>query len=61
MDMPHSLPAMGAGVEDDPVAVVGQALGRRHLVRVRDQLGQQAVAGGGERALSRVRVRELAD
>ena len=48
MDMPHSLPAMGAGVEDDPVAVVGQALGRRHLVRVRDQLGQLAVAGGGQ-------------
>lgn len=44
MDMIDSLPAVGTGIEHDPVAVSGQALGDRHLVRVRDQVGQQAAA-----------------
>jgi len=48
MDMPDSLPAMGAGVEDNPVAVAGHALGHRHLVGVGDQFGQQAVADRGQ-------------
>jgi hypothetical protein len=42
----HGLASVGAGVEDDAVTGAGDALGDRHLVGVRDQVRQQAVASG---------------
>jgi len=43
-----------AGVKDDAVAVVGNALGDSHLMRVGNKVGQQPCFGGGK--LGQVRV-----
>lgn len=41
--MPDSLTAVRPGIEDNPVAVIGNALADRYLMGVRDHVGQQAV------------------
>jgi len=48
MNVAHGLAAVSAGVEDDPVARVGDSLGDRDLVRVGGEVGQQAVPGRSE-------------
>lgn len=48
MHVPDRLAGVGAGVDDDPVSVPGDALGDRHLMRVSDDLGQQAGIGRGQ-------------
>jgi len=54
VDMADRLASAGAGIEDDAVAVVGDTLGDRHLMRVGDEVGQQPRFGGGERGQIRV-------
>src|ERR1017187_4768222 len=49
MRVVHRLPGVAAGVEDHPVAGVGHALGSCHLVSLAKHLGQQPIAGGGQR------------
>lgn len=44
--MRDALPGLCPGVEDDPVAAVGDALGQGYLVGMRDEVGKQPVAGG---------------
>jgi len=48
VDVLDCLAGARAGVEYDPVAVVGNALGDRYLMRVRDEVGEQPWFGGGE-------------
>jgi hypothetical protein len=48
VDMSDRLASARAGIEDDPVAVAGNALGDRHLMRVSNEVGQQPRFGGGE-------------
>jgi len=43
MRVRDGLTGLYAGVEDDPVAAVGDALGNGHLVGMRDEIGQQPV------------------
>jgi hypothetical protein len=45
----HGLASVGAGVEDDPVPVRGNALRHRHLMSLRGHLVQQATARRGDR------------
>ena len=54
MDVTYCLAGQRAGVKDDPVAVVGNALGDRHLMRVGDEVGQQPCFGGGKLGQARV-------
>jgi len=48
MDMRYRLAGIGAGVEDDPVTVVGDAFSHCNLMGVRCDGGQQAVLGRSE-------------
>jgi hypothetical protein len=48
MDMSYRLAGIGASVEDDPVTVVGDALGDCNLMGVRCDGGQKAVLGRSE-------------
>jgi hypothetical protein len=48
MDMRYRLPCVGTGVEDDPVAVVGDAFRHGNLMGVSCDGGQQAVLGCSE-------------
>lgn len=43
----HRLASLRAGIEDNPVAGVRDALGDCYLVGMRDEIGQQSVAAGG--------------
>ena len=54
VDVADCLAGAGAGVEDDPVAVLSNALGDGHLVRMGNEVGQQPCFGGRE--LGQVRV-----
>jgi len=54
VNVPDRLASVRAGVEDDPVAVGGDALGDRHLAGVANQVCQQP--GVGRRELGHVRV-----
>jgi hypothetical protein len=54
VNVPDRLAGVRAGVEDDPVAVGGDAFGDRHLARMADQLCEQPGVGRGE--LGQVRV-----
>jgi hypothetical protein len=45
VDMPDSLTAMWPGIEDNPVAILGNALGDGDLVGVCDHVGEQPVTG----------------
>lgn len=45
MDMLDGLAGVGAGVEDNPVTALGDALGDRNLMGVRRDGGQQALLG----------------
>jgi len=54
VDVTYCLASLRAGVKDDPVAVIGDALGDCHLMRVGDEVGQQPGFGGGE--LGQIRV-----
>jgi len=46
--MPDRLPSFGTGVEHDPVPAVGDALRDGDLVRLGDELVEQAVTGAGQ-------------
>src|SRR6516225_7538031 len=46
MRVEHGLTGLGPGVEDDPVATPGQALGGGHQIRHRGDLRQQPGVGG---------------
>ena len=46
MHMGDALPGLCPGVEDDPVAAVGDALGQSYLMGMRDEVGKQPVASG---------------
>ena len=59
MHVLDGLPGVGAGVEDHPVAPVRESLAGRDLVRVRDDLSQQAVARF--RKLGQVRMMSACD
>jgi hypothetical protein len=48
MNVAHGLAAVSAGVEDDPVARIGDTLGDRDLMRMGREVGQQAVSGRHE-------------
>jgi hypothetical protein len=48
MNVADCLASVGAGVEDDPVTLVGNALGDRHVVRVGNKVGEQPCLGGSE-------------
>jgi hypothetical protein len=48
MHVADGLPAVAAGIEDDPVARLGDALGGRYLVRVPHQIRQQPGVRGGQ-------------
>jgi hypothetical protein len=48
VDMADRLASAGAGIEHDTVAVVGDALGDRHLMRMADEVRQETCFGGGE-------------
>jgi RNA polymerase sigma-70 factor (sigma-E family) len=48
MDVRYRLACIGAGVEDDPVAVLGDTLRDCNLMSVRRHSSQQAVLGRGE-------------
>lgn len=54
MDVVHGLSRVRAGIEDNAVPGAGDALGDRHLPRVRDKLSQQVLASSAE--LRQVRV-----
>jgi RNA polymerase sigma-70 factor (sigma-E family) len=48
MDVADRLASAGAGIEDDAVAVVGNALGDGHLMRMGNEVGQQVCFSSGE-------------
>jgi hypothetical protein len=48
VDVTDCLPGAGAGVEDDPVTLVGNSLGDRHFMRVSDEVCKQSGFRGGE-------------
>ena len=54
VDVTYCLAGPGASVKDNPVAVGGNALGDRHLMRAGDEVGQQPWFGGGELGQARV-------
>jgi hypothetical protein len=54
--MPDRLPRFWTGVEHDPVPAVGDALGDGDLVRLADELVEQAVTGAGQGGDVRVMV-----
>ena len=54
--MPDRLPGFWTGVEHDPVPAVGDALGHGDLVRLGDELVEQAVTGTGQGGNVRVMV-----
>src|SRR5580693_6763708 len=54
--MPDRLSRSGTGVEHDPVSAVGDALGDGDLVRLGDELVEQAVTGAGQGGDVRVMV-----
>jgi hypothetical protein len=59
VDVADCLAGAGAGVEDDPVTLVGNALGDRHIVRVGNEIGKQVCFGGSE--LGQIRVMSAGD
>src|SRR6266487_4493433 len=59
VDMKHGLPGPRPGIEHQAVAVLADALGDRHAVRLADHLGQQAIPGRGQR--DRIRVMLLGE
>ena len=48
VDVGDGLPGLRAGVEDDPVAALCDALGHSDLVSMGDEIGKQPVACGGQ-------------
>jgi hypothetical protein len=47
--MIYGLPAVTAGIEDHPVAGIGDAFGQCHLVRLTGHLGEQPIPGRRQR------------